>query len=151
MNDPTSSSPRFGVEAALAQLEEERRKIDTMQQHMNEATTILQSKDRIFSVTFDGRGEIKKLAFDGVRYKKLAPGELAELVISTIASGRQKAIDNLGKVMGSDPLPGVSFSDLASGKSALTDVLDSFIGSAVGQLPEHLRGRVSQRLKDSGF
>lgn len=135
------------VAEAMAQFEEERRKLADLQSSLSSTTTTVRARDRLFTVTLDGRGEVTSITFDGFRYRKLAPAELARLIVETIATGRRQAIDKLGAMVGSDPLPGVSFSELATGSRPFTEVLDSFLGAALDTLPERIRGRVEQRMK----
>ena len=138
----------YGVAAAMAELAEERRKLEAMQAQITTTTTTVQAKDRLLSVTLDGRGDLTKLEIHGTRYRRLEPGELAVLIVETIATGRRQAIEKLGGMMGSQPLPGIEFADLASGRSSLTDVLDTFLGAALEQMPDRVKNRVNQTLQD---
>ena len=138
---------RSSVADALDQVEQERRRLADVQSQMASTTTTVHAKDRLFSVTLDGRGELSGITFEGTRYRRLAPAELARLIVDTFATGRRQAIEKIGTMMGTDPLPGVSFTDLATGSRPFTEVLDSFFGAALDQLPEHVRGRVEQRLQ----
>jgi len=132
---------------ALAQLEAERRKLETMQRTMAETTTTVRARDRLFTVTFDGRGEVTAIDFDGFRYRKLAPGELAKLIVDTIATGRRQALEKLGAMMGGDPLPGVSFMDIATNARPPAEVLDSFLSAAIDRLPDRVRSRAEQIIR----
>jgi DNA-binding protein YbaB len=149
MTDPVASGGRFAdrLAGALAELEEQRRKLTEMQRAMTTTTTKVHARDRLLTVTFDGRGDVTKIEFDGFRYRKLAPGELGKLIVDTIAAGRRQAIEKIGAMMGGDPLPGVSFTDLATNARPAAEVLDSFLGAALDRLPAHVRGRAEQMLR----
>jgi DNA-binding protein YbaB len=132
---------------ALAQLEEERRKLATLQSQVATTTTTVRARDRLFTVTLDGRGEVTGITFDGVRYRKLAPAELAKLIVDTIATGRREALEKIGTMMGGDPLPGVSFMDIATNARPANEVLDSFLTAAMDRLPDQVRNRAEQIIR----
>ena len=138
---------RGRIADALAELEEQRRKLTAMQSEMATTTTTVRARDRLFTVTLDGRGEVTGINFDGFRYQRLAPPELAKLIVDTIATGRREAIEKIGTMMGGDPLPGISFTEVATNARPAAEVLDSFLGAALDRLPDNVRSRVEQRMR----
>jgi DNA-binding protein YbaB len=135
------------LDAALAGLAEERRKIAELQQKVNATSTVVHSKDRLLSMTFNGQGELEKLTFNGTRYRRMPATELASVIKETLTAGRNEAMGKIGQIMGSDVLPGVKFEDMATGKLDLNSVMDSFLGVALDALPERLQGPARARLQ----
>lgn len=149
MTDPMEKGGLFEsrLSDALAELEEQRRKLTAMQSELATTTTQVRARDRLFSVTVDGRGEVTHIDFDGFRYRRLAPAELGKLIVDTIAIARRQAMEKIGTMMGDDPLPGISFTDLATNARPVTDVLDSFLGAALDRLPTQVRSRAEQIIR----
>jgi DNA-binding protein YbaB len=135
------------VDAALAALAEERRRLEELQEKVAETSTVVHSKDRVLSATFDGRGELNTLTFNGTKYRRLAPAELAAMIKDTLAAGRSQALEKLGSMMGTVVLPGVKFGVMASGQVVMHQVIDSLLGSALGALPDKLRDKAQARLR----
>jgi DNA-binding protein YbaB len=132
------------LDGALAGLAEERRRIKELQETVAETSTVVHSKDRMLSVTFNGRGELDKLTFSGTRYRRVAPTELAKVITETLAAGRNQAMEKLGGMMGSEVLPGVKFEDMATGNVDVNEVIDGFLGAALAGLPDKVLGRFDQ-------
>ena len=138
---------RGRIADALEEFEEQKRKLSAMQSEMATTTTTVRARDRLFTLTLDGRGEVTDIAFDGFRYRRLAPAELAKVIVETIATGRRQAMEKIGQMMGGDVLPGISFTDIANNTRPGADVLEAFLGSALDRLPDHVRSRVEQRMQ----
>src|SRR4051812_43020998 len=149
MSQPSERDVPFRgrIADALGELDEQRRKLTEMQGQLATAKTTVRARDRLFIVTLDGRGEVTEIAFDSLRYRRLAPAELAKLIVDTIATGRKEAIDKMGAMLGADPLPGISFAEIATNARPAAEVLDSFLGAALGRLPDNVRHRVEQRMR----
>jgi DNA-binding protein YbaB len=138
--DPQSNMSNVAAEqfaAALAGLDEERRKLSELQERIAGASTVINSKDRLLSLTFDGRGELTKLVFNNTNYRRMAPPELAAVIMETFSAGRTQALEKLGSLAGHDALPGVSLTSLAKGEVELNNVVDAFLGAALEMLPDN--------------
>ena len=120
-----------GLEAAFATLAEEQRKLADFQRKMGEASTTVESPNKLVSATFDGRGELVKLVFNNTKYRSMAPKELAGVVFDTLSRGRGEAFGKIGEMAGGEVLPGISFSELASGKVDLNEVVGTLMTSAM--------------------
>ncbi|MEV4629538.1 YbaB/EbfC family nucleoid-associated protein [Micromonospora sp. NPDC049523] len=131
---PGAGDATAGFEAALETLAEERKRLGRMHERMAHGTTIT-SKDRMLSVTINGRGEILKLTFANTRYRQMAPAELASLITETIAAARAETLTQLADVAGDEVLPGISFRDLAGGAVGLDQVVNSFLSASLDVLP----------------
>ena len=141
---------RAELDAALVQLAEEKRKFHEMQSRVQDTSTTVQSKDRTLSMTFDGRGELEKVTFHGTRFRGLTGPELGKVITETLATGRGQAMEKLGGLMGDDVLPGISFSDMTTGKVGLDQVIGSFLGAALAGVPDRVGEGVRVRLDGEG-
>lgn len=121
------------TEAAMATVEREQRKISELTRQMDENTTTVRSKDRSFTVDFDGRGEVTGINFQGTRYRTMAPAEFSHLLVQTIQSGRALCTQKLAEAMGDELLPGVTFTDLASGNLSIEEVFEKVVSPFLGE------------------
>ncbi|WP_166459575.1 YbaB/EbfC family nucleoid-associated protein [Amycolatopsis pithecellobii] len=121
------------TETAMQALEKEQQKLTELQQKMDADSTTVRAKDRSLSMTFDGRGELTGMQFHGTKFRSMAPGQLAHLIVETVQSGRAQAIEKLSAGMDLG-LSGVSFADLASGKANPEQILESLMGPFAGEL-----------------
>ncbi|GAA3440167.1 YbaB/EbfC family nucleoid-associated protein [Kutzneria kofuensis] len=119
-------------EAALAALEREQTKLAELTKVIEEENVTVRSKDRSLSMTFDGRGELTNISFNGVKYRSMAPAELAHLLVETIRSGRAQCVRKMADVMGESIVPGIDFTELATGKVNPMDVFEKLISPFVG-------------------
>lgn len=127
-----------GMARATAAMADERRKLAEFQNKVSETTTVVQSRDRMVSMTFTGRGELSKLTFNNTRYRSMAPAELAAVITDTLTTGRNEAMAKLGGLMDPDALPGIAFGDLARGNVDLNEVVNAVIGPVLASLPDNL-------------
>lgn len=134
MNDWTAQykSLEEANEAALASLDREQRKLSDITKTLSEAVTTVKAKDRSLTVDFDGRGEITAITFQGSKYRNMAPAELSHVLLETIRIGRAECVQKLTEAMGQDLLPGVNFSDLASGKLNAEEILEKVVSPFLG-------------------
>jgi DNA-binding protein YbaB len=74
-----------------------------MRQRIRDSSTTVQDRERQLSVTVGGHGELTGLVFHGEVYHDLAPAELADLIVKTVASAaakaRRKAVAGAGDLM----------------------------------------------------
>jgi hypothetical protein len=112
----------------------EQRKLHAMDSKIAEETTTVQAKDRSFSMTFDGRGELTSMTFQGEKYRKMAPAQLANLIVETLRAGRAECMEKLSDFAGEPILPGVDFRDLASGKVSPSELFDSLLSPMIDEV-----------------
>ena len=120
-------NPDQAIEAAMADLEREKRKLQEVGKVWDEATTTVRAKDNSFAMTFDGRGELSDLTFNGNKYRTLPPAQLAHLILETLRQGRVQAMEKVQKVMG-DGRPGLDYASMLNGKADPMEILNSLIG-----------------------
>ncbi|MFE3785973.1 YbaB/EbfC family nucleoid-associated protein [Amycolatopsis sp. NPDC059090] len=118
-----------GLEDAVAALEAERRKLGEIGKLWDEASTTVRAKDRSLEMTFDGRGELVELTFNGDRYRKLAPQQLASVILETLRKGRAQAQEKLAGAMGGGVgIPGLDIEGVAAGKVRPDEMFQSLLG-----------------------
>jgi hypothetical protein len=112
-----------GTDDPMARLEHERRRLDEQKRRLDdlgrlwkEETTTVRAKDNTFSMTFDGRGDLTELSFNGTRYRTLAPAELAHRIVETLRQGRLQSIEKMAATMDADSVPGLDIVGIATGK-----------------------------------
>ncbi len=132
---PSNSSVQQQLDAALGEYEEQVRALREFHDNVAQASTVVHSKDRMLTMTFTGQGELEKLTINNNGYRTMAPNELAAAITETLAAGRAQALEKLGGMFGGQTLPGVSFGDLAAGRSDPNKVLEAILGSALDLLP----------------
>lgn len=118
--DGSSAVPEFDLGA-------EQRRMRELDRAIAEETTTVRSKDRSLSMTFDGRGELSSMAFNGSKYRSMAPAELAHVIVETLQTGRARAMEKLTEQMGPASLPGVDIAGLASGRASASEVFESLL------------------------
>jgi DNA-binding protein YbaB len=105
------------------------------------------SKRKLFSVTVGGGGELQGFTFNGENYRSLAPAELAQMIIDTVAEAHEAIRDETSNML-SNLMPeiGEEF-DLLSSSNSLDELLNGFVaapGSGFSEaeakaFKEHLR------------
>ncbi|MCA1191282.1 MULTISPECIES: YbaB/EbfC family nucleoid-associated protein [unclassified Saccharopolyspora] len=115
------------LEAAMAALEQEQRKLAEISEVRENETTTVQAKDRSLEMTFDGSGELSELKFNGTKYRSMAPAQLAHVIVETLQQGRAQAMAKMTDLMGSDALPGIDLAGIAAGKVDPSSVIDALL------------------------
>ena len=126
--DPDAwSGTARSTEQLMAELEGEHNRLDELGDVWRSGTTTVTAKDRSFTMAFDGRGDLSDITFNGTRYRRLAPAELAHLLLETMRAGRLQSLEKMAATM-SDAMPGVDLVGLATGRVDPRAVLDSLVG-----------------------
>ena len=131
-----NADPDAGVEQALADLEREKQKLREVSKVWEESTTTVRAKDNSFLMTFDGRGELTDLSFQGSKYRSLPPAQLAHQIVEVVRQGRNEAMAKVEEVMGTGSMPGLDFAGVASGKVDPMEVMNSLLGPMLEGLDE---------------
>lgn len=136
MTEPKPFNESFlDINAAMAALDEERRRLAEISRIRREETTTVHAKDKSVSMTFDGSGELTELKFNGNKYRSMAPAELASLLIETVKLGRSRSMAKMTELMSSDSTPGIDIAGIASGKVDPSEVIDSLLNPMLDQIP----------------
>ncbi|HEX7660748.1 MAG TPA: YbaB/EbfC family DNA-binding protein [Pseudonocardiaceae bacterium] len=119
----------------------EQRRLHELDKKVDETTTTVHSKDRSFAMTFDGRGEFTSLAFNGEKYRKVAPVQLASMIVETFHVGRIESLEKLSEMVGTPVLPGLDLKGLATGKVSPAEIFDSMLSPAMEAMTGGVIGR----------
>jgi hypothetical protein len=80
------------VEEALAQLRRDQEEIRRVSERAANATgATAAAKDRSLSVAVDSQGALTGITFHGQKFRKMAPAELASLIVETARAARTEA------------------------------------------------------------
>jgi DNA-binding protein YbaB len=121
----------------------EQRKLHDLDKKVEQEKTVVHAKDRSLSMTFDGRGELTSMTFNGEKYRKLAPPALAHTIVETFRAGRTESMEKLSGMMGAPVLPGLDFKGLATGKVSPAEIFDSLLSPALEAMTDGVIGRGS--------
>ncbi|WP_410586386.1 YbaB/EbfC family DNA-binding protein [Amycolatopsis sp. lyj-23] len=130
-----------GVGEALAALDREREKLGRLGVLWREGRTTVRAKDQSLSMTFDGRGELVELVFNESKYRKLAPAQLASVVVETLQRGKAESMAKMSEVMGTGGVSGLDYGAVASGAADPQELLESLIGPMLEGVGLDVRGR----------
>ncbi|NBM20622.1 YbaB/EbfC family nucleoid-associated protein [Streptomyces sp. GC420] len=94
---------------ALAEFEETRVRLDEAAAEASRISATVTAKDRSVEATVGAQGEVTNLRFPTSRYRTMAPAELANAVMTTIAAARSQAASQLLDIYRPfGPVPGLS-------------------------------------------
>lgn len=122
------ADPAGVAEQAWATFEAEARKLGELGKLWEEASTTVRTKDQSLEMTFDGRGELVDLVFNGSKYRNMAPAQLASVIVETLQKGRAQAQEKMAELMGTPDIPGLDLNGLATGKVKPDEMLNALIG-----------------------
>lgn len=104
------------LEDALGAYQRQRENLTAAKERIDEATGTATSARREVTATVGRTGEVTELTFPTSAYKRMAPAELAGVIVRTIAQARQQAIDASAEELAPMLPPGFSARDLMAGK-----------------------------------
>lgn len=100
----------------IEQLNENRRKIQ-------EATGTATSQRQSVKVTVNGKGELVELKFPTDSYKKMAPIELANIIVETFTKAREQVAEEVAEVVSAMAPEGFDLSHMFGPDADLSKVL----------------------------
>jgi DNA-binding protein YbaB len=107
------------IEQTLAKYREQRAGLGELQRRLSAISYSATSPRQVVSVTVGHQGEVTELKFPSGAYKRMAPAELAAVILSTIGEARSKALDEAASLLSPILPPGVVAKDLVAGKADL--------------------------------
>ncbi len=75
---------------AMAEVHAYQQKLMAARKEAEEATVSLRSKDRMFTVTVVGQGELKDIKFHSTDYAAMPPAQFAALLVETVNGAREQ-------------------------------------------------------------
>jgi len=140
------SSPLHNqIQQRMVQLRERREAMARIQRDLAEARFTADSKNRAVSVTVDSRGEPVDIKFRTSSYRSMAPAELSQLLLETIAVARDEAKTAAVAAFGPLLPPGTPLADLMSGQLNFEEMMRRAIPMPEDPDPADL-ARASSRL-----
>lgn len=103
------------LEDALGAYQRQRDHLDTAKERMAATTGTATSARREVTATVGRTGEVTELSFPTSAYKRMAPAELASVIVRTIAQARQQAIEASAEELAPMLPPGFSARELMAG------------------------------------
>lgn len=92
-----SAQPHESFQEAVNELRRSQERLRSLRDQMQSKATKVTSKDGMVTVTLDGRSEVTSIAFNTVKFRRMAPAELSAVLVETInrarSEGRARVID----------------------------------------------------------
>ncbi|MFI5607333.1 YbaB/EbfC family nucleoid-associated protein [Amycolatopsis sp. NPDC051903] len=117
------------LEEALGAYQRQRERYDETRKHVEALTTTVTSARREVTATVSRTGELTDLSFPTPAYKRMAPAELASVIVKTVEEARQKSISASAEALAPMLPPGLDAQDLVNGR---VDVRSLFSGRVPG-------------------
>lgn len=126
----------LGDEEMLAEmrsaLESVQAAAERMRERVRQAKTTVEDKEKLLSVTVGGHGELTQITFHGDAYRRLAPAELADLIVTTVRTAREgaqrKAMAGAAELTGE--LPQLNAAARAAG--TMDELVEGLVGLVSG-------------------
>lgn len=112
---------------ALRELRAKQEEIASALGKLHEATATATSKDRMLKATVDGQGRLTELAFNGKRWREMAPQELGAKIVEVVADAQRGAAEATSELMGGLVPAGVDLEELRSAGPDLEAMMNSAI------------------------
>jgi DNA-binding protein YbaB len=112
---------------AMRELRDKQGEIAEVLGKMHEATATATSKDRMLKATVDGQGRLTELAFNGMRWREMAPKELGAKIVELVADAQRQAAAATGELMAGLVPAGVDLEQLRSVGPDLAAMIDTAI------------------------
>ncbi|MCG6495632.1 YbaB/EbfC family nucleoid-associated protein [Kitasatospora sp. A2-31] len=111
------------IEDLLAQYERQRAEAAETRRRIAETTATAADPRQAVKVTVGAQGELTAVEFPTGAYRRMAPKELADLLVTTVARARAEAQEAAAAVVTGQLPPGVTLGDLLQGRIDPTVVL----------------------------
>jgi DNA-binding protein YbaB len=113
---------------ALAAYQQQREQLTQAREKLNTVTNSVTSPRQVVTATVGRHGEVIGLAFPTSAYKRMAPAELASVIIKTIQEAREKSLSQSADLLKPMLPKGFSAEDMLSGKTDVQTMLSRMAG-----------------------
>jgi len=145
--------PEDDLDGELRQAQDEldrvRQLADDIRARGEAATYKAMPKNKMFTVTVGGRGEVRDITFRSDAYRSLAPAELGRLLVATVEEAREKAIStamtSIAEISPSSAMP----LDLLKPSASMDDLMDSLLNAAGQFMPTTALDDIPRRSRDT--
>ena len=104
-----------GIEDLLALYRKQREEAAETRRRINEVTGTGTAPRQSVKVTARANGEITEIEFPTGAYRRMAPKELSEALLTALAQAREKALEQVAELTALGLPPGVGVGDLLQG------------------------------------
>jgi DNA-binding protein YbaB len=109
------SSLQDQLDQLMSEFNETTKALNKAGTRLRSSTHSKRSKNRMVSVTVDSKGDITKLDFHTTAYRRMAPAELGEVLLSVIKEARSEAQAEVQKALGGF-MPTTILTDMVNGE-----------------------------------
>jgi DNA-binding protein YbaB len=113
---------------ALAAYQQQREQLTHAREKLNTVTNSVTSPRQVVTATVGRHGEVIGLSFPTSAYKRMAPAELASVIIKTIQEAREKSLSQSADLLKPMLPKGFSAEDMLSGKTDVQTMLSRMAG-----------------------
>ncbi|MFC8964812.1 YbaB/EbfC family nucleoid-associated protein [Streptomyces sp. NBC_01281] len=111
------------IEDLLEQYRRQREQAAETRRRINATTSTATAPRQTVKVTVGAQGEVTAIEFPTGAYRRMAPKELADVLLATIQQARSEALDGVAGVLAGELPPGVTVADLLQGRVDPTALL----------------------------
>ncbi|MFB9909040.1 YbaB/EbfC family nucleoid-associated protein [Allokutzneria oryzae] len=111
------------IEALLARYEQQRHDAVDCHRRMREVSVTVTAPKRALTVTVGPQGELTNVDFPTGAYRTMAPKELAALLMKTVATAREQALESVAEVLAGVFPGGLDVAGLHAGRAGVEDLL----------------------------
>ncbi|MFD7794962.1 YbaB/EbfC family nucleoid-associated protein [Streptomyces sp. NPDC059759] len=104
------------IEDLLEQYRRQREQAAETRRRINATTSTATAPRQTVKVTVGAQGEVTAIEFPTGAYRRMAPKELADVLLATIQQARSEALDGVAGVLAGELPPGVTVADLLQGR-----------------------------------
>lgn len=115
---------------ALRELRARQERIAEAFGRVHEVSTSATTKDRTIKATVDGQGRLTDLAFEGRRWREMAPKELGAKIVEVVADAQQQAATRVNELMTGLVPEGVDLDRLRDVGPDLDDMVKTAVADA---------------------
>jgi DNA-binding protein YbaB len=111
------------IEELLQQYRAQRARASELQRELRETTASATAPRQAVKVTVGAQGEVRALEFPTGAYRRMAPTELAEVLMTTIQEAADKAAATAAAVLAPHLPEGLGAADVLRGRNDLSSLL----------------------------
>ncbi|MBK6014468.1 MULTISPECIES: YbaB/EbfC family nucleoid-associated protein [Streptomyces] len=104
------------IEDLLDQYRRQRDEAAETRRRINETTSTVTAPRQTVKITVGAQGEVTAIEFPTGAYRRMAPKELADVLLTTLRQARAEALEGVAGVLADRLPPGVTVPDLLQGR-----------------------------------
>lgn len=104
------------IEDLLEQYRRQREEAAETRRRINATTATATAPRQTVKVTVGAQGEVTAIEFPTGAYRRMAPKELADVLLTTLQQARSEALEGAAGVLAGELPPGVTVADLLQGR-----------------------------------